>query len=112
MSVRPNALLPTPPSLQALIPAQWITWAKFSREVLPTAAALERTQRELRQLQRAGNPHIVKIIDFGKTPEGRLFIASELATVVIGGLLTSTLLTLLVVPVMYSLLDRRAGAPK
>jgi Cu/Ag efflux pump CusA len=35
-----------------------------------------------------------------------------LATVVIGGLLTSTLLTLLVVPVMYSLLDRRAGAPK
>ena len=39
-------------------------------------------------------------------------IASELATVVIGGLLTSTLLTLLVVPVMYSLLDRLAGAPK
>jgi len=33
-------------------------------------------------------------------------IASELATVVIGGLLSSTLLTLLVVPVMYSLLDR------
>lgn len=39
-------------------------------------------------------------------------IASELATVVIGGLLTSTLLTLLVVPVMYSLVDRLAGAPK
>jgi HAE1 family hydrophobic/amphiphilic exporter-1 len=33
-------------------------------------------------------------------------IASELATVVIGGLFTSTMLTLLVVPVMYSLLDR------
>ncbi|HEY43444.1 MAG TPA: efflux RND transporter permease subunit [Anaerolineae bacterium] len=33
-------------------------------------------------------------------------IAADLATVVIGGLFTSTLLTLLVVPVMYSLLDR------
>jgi HAE1 family hydrophobic/amphiphilic exporter-1 len=39
--------------------------------------------------------------------EGAL-IASDLATVVIGGLFTSTLLTLLVVPVMYSLLDRFA----
>jgi predicted RND superfamily exporter protein len=36
--------------------------------------------------------------------EGAL-IASELAIVVIGGLFTSTLLTLLVVPVMYSVLD-------
>jgi HAE1 family hydrophobic/amphiphilic exporter-1 len=33
-------------------------------------------------------------------------IAAELGTVVIGGLFSSTLLTLLVVPVMYSLLDR------
>jgi len=33
-------------------------------------------------------------------------IASDLAIVVIGGLTTSTLLTLVVVPVMYSLLDR------
>jgi HAE1 family hydrophobic/amphiphilic exporter-1 len=37
--------------------------------------------------------------------EGAL-IAAELATVVIGGLFTSTVLTLLVVPVMYSILDR------
>jgi multidrug efflux pump subunit AcrB len=33
-------------------------------------------------------------------------IAADLATVVIGGLFTSTMLTLLVVPVMFSLLDR------
>ena len=33
-------------------------------------------------------------------------IASELAIVVIGGLTTSTLLTLVIVPVMFSLLDR------
>jgi HAE1 family hydrophobic/amphiphilic exporter-1 len=39
-------------------------------------------------------------------------IAAELGTVVVGGLFTSTLLTLIVVPVVYSLLDglkRRIG---
>ena len=39
-------------------------------------------------------------------------IAAELGTVVVGGLFTSTLLTLIVVPVVYSLLDglkRRLG---
>jgi len=38
-------------------------------------------------------------------------IAAELATVVIGGLLTSTFLTLVVVPVVYSLLAGRPPAP-
>ncbi len=36
-------------------------------------------------------------------------IAAELATVVIGGLVTSTLLTLIVVPVVYSILDPLRG---
>jgi eukaryotic-like serine/threonine-protein kinase len=48
-------------------------------EVLPTPVAAERMQRELRQLQRANSPRIVKVIDFGKDGEGRLFIASELS---------------------------------
>lgn len=39
-------------------------------------------------------------------------IASELATVVIGGLFSSTLLTLLVVPVMYSLFDQLTSRGK
>lgn len=42
-----------------------------------------------------------------------IIIASELATVVIGGLFTSTLLTLVVIPVLYSLFDdlaHRLGA--
>jgi multidrug efflux pump subunit AcrB len=39
-------------------------------------------------------------------------IAADLATVVIGGLFTSTMLTLLVVPVMFSLLDRLRMAKK
>ncbi len=37
-------------------------------------------------------------------------IAAELATVVIGGLLTSTLLTLVVVPVVYAFLVARGAA--
>jgi len=41
-----------------------------------------------------------------------VLLASELAVVVIGGLFTSTLLTLLVIPVLYSLSDRfRRAAP-
>jgi hypothetical protein len=57
-----------------------VAYKVIAPEVLPTPVALERTQRELRQLQRAGNPHIVKVIEFGKTSEGQLFVASELAT--------------------------------
>lgn len=38
-------------------------------------------------------------------------VAAELATVVIGGLLTSTLLTLVVIPVLYSLTERFRRAP-
>jgi HAE1 family hydrophobic/amphiphilic exporter-1 len=36
---------------------------------------------------------------------GGIIIAEELGTVVIGGLLASTLLTLVVIPVVYSLFD-------
>ncbi|AWB94506.1 hypothetical protein DCE93_01475 [Agromyces badenianii] len=39
---------------------------------------------------------------------GGVFISQSLAIVVIGGLVSSTLLTLLLVPVLYSLLERRA----
>ena len=38
-------------------------------------------------------------------------VQRPLATVVIGGLLSSTLLTLLVLPVLYSLTGARAPAP-
>ena len=39
-------------------------------------------------------------------------IGAELATVVIGGLLTSTFLTLVVVPVVYSFLRRKGPKPQ
>ena len=38
-------------------------------------------------------------------------IGAELATVIIGGLMTSTILTLVVVPVVYRLLRRERRAP-
>ena len=45
-----------------------------------------------------------------RSPSEGSIIAAELGTVVIGGLLSSTLLTLLVVPVVYSLIDGLKGS--
>jgi HAE1 family hydrophobic/amphiphilic exporter-1 len=42
---------------------------------------------------------------------GGVLLASELAVVVLGGLISSTLLTLIVIPVLYSLTDRIRRAP-
>jgi len=48
---------------------------------------------------------ILALIPLGLGLSQGEIIASELATVVIGGLFTSTFLTLIVVPVVYSLVD-------
>ncbi|HVR64833.1 MAG TPA: protein kinase [Polyangia bacterium] len=48
--------------------------------VLPTPTAVERALRELKQLTRAQNPHILKVLDFGKNPDGRVFVVMELVT--------------------------------
>ncbi len=45
---------------------------------LPTIAAVERAQRELKQLMRSQSPRIARVLDCGKSPDGRLFIATEL----------------------------------
>ena len=57
-----------------------VAYKIVAAESLPTVTGLERAQRELRQLQRSTNAHIVKVVEFGKTAEGRLFVASELAS--------------------------------
>ena len=44
--------------------------------------------------------------------EDATIIGAELATVVIGGLLSSTFLTLLVIPVVYSFLRRDRRRPR
>ncbi|MFM9166520.1 MAG: efflux RND transporter permease subunit [Candidatus Limnocylindrus sp.] len=48
---------------------------------------------------------ILALLPLAMGPSEGSIIAAELGTVVIGGLLSSTLLTLLVVPVVYSLID-------
>ncbi|HVU53212.1 MAG TPA: serine/threonine-protein kinase, partial [Polyangia bacterium] len=57
-----------------------VAYKLVTPEVLPTPAAFERAQRELKQLQRAQNPHLATIVDFGRSGDGRLFVATELVT--------------------------------
>ncbi len=46
------------------------------------------------------------------SPKGAGLIGTELATVVIGGLMTATLLTLVVIPVVYSILRKKPPTTK
>jgi len=55
-----------------------VAYKVVAAQVLATPVSVDRTLRELRQLQRAGSSRIVKVLDFGKTPDGRVFVASEL----------------------------------
>jgi HAE1 family hydrophobic/amphiphilic exporter-1 len=52
---------------------------------------------------------ILALVPLALSQEGGAIIAAELATVVIGGLLVSTSLTLLLVPVLYSLFDQASS---
>ncbi|MCI0580144.1 MAG: efflux RND transporter permease subunit [Chloroflexi bacterium] len=52
---------------------------------------------------------ILALLPLAASQEAGAIIAAELATTVIGGLLVSTLLTLVVVPVVYSLIDQFGG---
>jgi hypothetical protein len=45
---------------------------------LPTPTAVERAQRELKQLMRSQSPRIARVLDCGKAADGRIFIATEL----------------------------------
>jgi hypothetical protein len=55
-----------------------VAYKLVAQASLPTNTTLERAQRELKQLQRAQNSRLARVLDFGKDPGGRLFIASEL----------------------------------
>jgi HAE1 family hydrophobic/amphiphilic exporter-1 len=85
---------------------------RTTRAMSASEALIEGGRTRLRPILMTAIAAILALVPLALGLTEGAIIASELATVVIGGLLTSTLLTLLVVPVMYSLLDRRAGAPK
>jgi eukaryotic-like serine/threonine-protein kinase len=55
-----------------------VAYKRVARSAVSTAAVLERSQRELKQLQRAQSPRLAKVLDFGKEPEGILFVVTEL----------------------------------
>jgi hypothetical protein len=55
-----------------------VAYKRIASAAISTPAALERSQRELKQLQRAQSPRLARVLDFGKDPEGRLFVVSDL----------------------------------
>lgn len=69
-------------------------------------ALVEGGQTRLRPILMTAIAAILALVPLAIGLSQGAIIASELAIVVIGGLTTSTLLTLIVVPVMYSLLSR------
>jgi serine/threonine-protein kinase len=55
-----------------------VAYKIVAAEVLPTAAAQSRAEREFKQLMRVQSPRIATIIECGKAPDDRLFVAMEL----------------------------------
>jgi HAE1 family hydrophobic/amphiphilic exporter-1 len=68
-------------------------------------ALVEGGRTRLRPIWMTALTAILALIPLALSQEAGAIIAGELARAVIGGLLVSTLLTLIVVPVVYSLLD-------
>ena len=74
----------------------------------PRRALLEAGRVRLRPILMTALTTILALAPLALGAESGSIIAGELAVVVMGGLLSSTLLTLLVVPAVYSLVSRRA----
>ena len=55
-----------------------VAYKLVAAAVLPTPTSIERALRELKQLTRAQNSHIARVLDFGKNADGRVFVVSEL----------------------------------
>jgi hypothetical protein len=55
-----------------------VAYKIVAAEVLPTAASQSRAEREFKQLMRVQSPRIATILDCGKAPDDRLFVAMEL----------------------------------
>jgi hypothetical protein len=55
-----------------------VAYKIVASDVLPNAAALARAEREFKQLMRVQTSRIATIVDCGRTPDERLFVAMEL----------------------------------
>jgi len=79
---------------------------QLRHEGVPTREALLRAgATRVRPILMTAVATILALLPLAAGPSEGSIIAAELGTVVIGGLLSSTLLTLLVVPAVYSLVD-------
>jgi multidrug efflux pump subunit AcrB len=77
-----------------------------NRGLATQEALIEAGRTRLRPILMTATATILALVPLALGFNQGAIIAADLATVVIGGLFTSTMLTLLVVPVMFSLLDR------
>lgn len=79
---------------------------QLKEESVPTYDALvEAGRTRLRPIWMTALTAILALIPLAISSEGGAIIAAELGTTVIGGLTVSTALTLIVIPVVYSLID-------
>lgn len=95
----------------AIVLLEFVIELRHNRGLSLRDALIEGGKTRLRPILMTAVATILALIPLAVSQEGGAIIASDLAVVVIGGLLTSTLLTLIVVPVIYELIggwqDRR-----
>ena len=95
----------------AIVLLEFVIELRHNRGLSLRDALIEGGKTRLRPILMTAVATILALIPLALSNEGGAIIASDLAVVVIGGLLTSTLLTLIVVPVIYELIggwqDRR-----
>ncbi|MGC4108539.1 MAG: efflux RND transporter permease subunit [Thermomicrobiales bacterium] len=95
----------------AIVLLEYVIELRHNRGLELRDALIEGGKTRLRPILMTAVATILALIPLALSQEGGAIIASDLAVVVIGGLLTSTLLTLIVVPVIYELIggwqDRR-----
>ncbi|MGB3329216.1 MAG: efflux RND transporter permease subunit, partial [Thermomicrobiales bacterium] len=97
----------------AIVLLEYVIELRHNRGLSLRDALVEGGKTRLRPILMTAVATILALIPLALSKDGGAIIASDLAVVVIGGLLTSTLLTLIVVPVIYELIggwqDRRAA---
>jgi HAE1 family hydrophobic/amphiphilic exporter-1 len=97
----------------AIVLLEYVIELRHNRGLELREALLEGGKTRLRPILMTAVATILALFPLAISGEGGTIIASDLAVVVIGGLVTSTLLTLFVVPVIYELIggwqDRRAA---
>jgi multidrug efflux pump subunit AcrB len=89
----------------AIVMLEFVIMLRKERDYPLREALIEGAQTRLRPILMTAFAAMLALVPLSLGLTEGLLIASDLGRVVIGGLFTSTLLTLLVIPVVYSLAD-------